>query len=237
MKITSLVAEPLRVVAIAVILFSPFNVRAADDDPTDLPRVEAVKPFIPFCRGSTCEGLLLSLGMIEWSPTDQELFREGGGDRLTKEQFCAEMKAHPPEDCDVDNPPSSPGFDPGWTSNGCGDGSFKSAFAAAVGRLVLPDFGGELDNPLPGISFLGACAFHDRCYTTKISKASCDKSFFSQMELSCGSGSNTYGDQCQDIAAAYFGVVGVEGDDAYAQAQQERECAAWAEDMEANKCE
>lgn len=224
-----------RIIAMCALVLCAARTQA--DDVTDLPTVKAVKPFEPLCQGATCFSIWQSISIVEWDPATQELFTKGGGDTLTKEQFCAEMSSKAPVGCDADNPPSTPGFDSQWVSNGCGDGSFSANFAEVAAGLVVPNYQQNLDNPFPGISFLGACRMHDACYSTMVPKANCDYAFNGALQNACGLGSATYADQCQSLAYGMVGAVGIFGDDAYAAGQQARECAAWAADMEENGCE
>ena len=205
-------------------------------EPTTLPRVKATKPFMPFCTSAICNSLEQALLPVSWTIPNLELPDDGPGVGMTKEQFCGEMKEHKPKDCDLDNPPSTPGYDSGWVSNGCGDGSFKAGFAEVISGLTLSDHTGDLNNPLPGISFLGACRAHDACYSTMVPKANCDRNFYSHLTAACDAGSATYSAQCNDIAGGYSGAVSLFGDGPYSEAQKARECAAWANDMRVNQC-
>ena len=227
-----------RIAATLAVSLIAFDAVATEppQEPVTLPRVKATKPFMPFCESAICNSLEQALLPVSWTIPELEV-TNGDAGGMTKEQFCAEMKQHKPQDCDLENPPSSPGFDSNWVSNGCGDGSFKTKFVEVIGSLTLSNYTGDLNNPLPGISFLGACRGHDMCYSTVVPKASCDKNFLISMNAACDAGSSTYAGQCSDIAAGYHGAVGLFGDGPYDEAQKARECAAWANDMEVNQCE
>jgi hypothetical protein len=213
----------------------PLAAIADEDEPTTLERVKATIPD-DFCSGGICEHLLGSISPPTYTIPELELLNEGEAGGMTPEQFCAEMENNKPEGCDVNNPPSTPTYDPDWVSNGCGDGSFKVAFIAEVGKLVVPNFNGDLDNPLPGIAFGGACRAHDKCYGSLLARATCDTYFKSMMNNACDGGSPTYASQCGSMANAYYGAVNVGGGGAYAAAQSNRACAAWAKDMEEAGC-
>ena len=184
------------------------------------------------CRGVACAGILRGLPpQIEPPPNMAFL-----DDRITQDQFCEELRQANPnsQSCSLGSPPSVPGIDPGWVSNGCGDGSIFSDVAHHVAGLGLAGYQGNLNYPFPGISFYGACRSHDACYGSGDLRDSCDVSFFAQLQSICGPGS--YQSGCARIAERFRDAVSAFGASAYAAAVMQRDCAAWARDMEQNGC-
>lgn len=184
------------------------------------------------CRGAACIGILRGLPpQIEPPLNMAEL-----DDRISQFQFCSELsQANPsPQTCDVNNPPSVPGIDPGWVSNGCGDGSIFSDVGQEVAGLGLAGYTGNLNNPFPGVSFYGACMGHDACYGSGTLRDSCDVDFFSSLQARCSAGSFQSG--CARIAERFHTAVSTFGAAAYHAALMQRDCATWARDMEQNGC-
>lgn len=157
-------------------------------------------------------------------------------DRITQDQLCGELRqANPsPGTCSASSPPSVPGIDPGWTSNGCGDGSRFAAIGSEVAGLGLADYTGNLSHPFPGINFHGACMGHDRCYGMGQPRLECDASFLTTLQTRCQVGD--YFSTCARIAERFLLAVRGFGDEAYAAAGLERDCTAWARNMAQNGC-
>ena len=210
----------------------------AGENPTDQPRVVSYGSYTPgysvTCDGMICEEIMKFLNAPDMSTPYPVSKTSSGTD--DKEKFCRNMELAEPESCDMNNPPSTPAFDPDWVGNGCGDGSFKVAFVDAVLDRSLPNYSGSLDNPLPGISFFGSCQTHDMCYGMSPSKGWCDTNFNTDLKSACQSGNGTYLSQCNSLAEGYTLAVELGGTDAHNAAQNERACAAWVKDMEQNGC-
>lgn len=194
------------------------------------------------CRGTACEGVLRALaGPDHYIESELPLQPDQVSIPLDPAQVCANLEQAQPPNCSLNNPPSMPGYDPNWIANGCGDGTVASEVGEFLAGLVLPDHTGNLNNPLPGISFYGACAAHDKCYGSGgglYSKGMCDGIFNYNMDAACDAGSPTYAPQCADIREAYVDAVETSfGQSAYDAAQSNLACAAWASDMEENECD
>lgn len=184
------------------------------------------------CHSASCMGIIHSLQHMEG------MYREilpDDGIPIDKNLFCQNLRQGRPPGCSYSNPPSVPGFDPGWMGNGCGDGSFASAIASELVSKSINGYNGNLDHPLPGVSFFGACQVHDYCYASGSSKHRCDQDFNAHMGNACQS-SGSYMSSCHLLAGAYGKAVETFGQSAYNTAQGERACAAWAYDMRANQC-
>lgn len=141
--------------------------------------------------------------------------------------------------CDVNNPPPAP-FYPSptqgaWASNGCGDGSWKSALAnAAIGAASL--FTEDLTHPLPGVSFEGPCAFHDSCYYT-LAKGFCDLRFGDKIRSDVCSGATGFvRAQCYALADLYQSTVEQLGQSAYDSNHRSMECAKIANALKNGDC-
>lgn len=226
-----------KVIAIALAATSliPAISHAATDQPRVVSYGNPIGTYSVTCDGTICEVILDHLsGPDLWNPNPTVKFPTGN--KVDQEQFCRNMEMAKPANCDANNPPSSPGIDPNWIGNGCGDGSFKVAILEKVLELGMANYSGSLDNPLPSISFFGACQSHDQCYGMAPSKAWCDNAFGESLYSACSLGTSTYHSQCQALADAYVSAVEVGGMDAHNQAQDDRACAAWAKDMEQNGC-
>ncbi len=220
-------------IAIGLSTLAPLPAVAVTDLPPVIVRGTYVGGGNVICRGESCAGVLRALsGMdIPLSPEQGPLIDP---EPVHKPQFCAHVKAAKPPNCGG-TPPSVPGYDPGWMANGCGDGSFKVTIASEVAKLVVPNYTGSLDHPLPSVSFFGACTAHDACYGAATSKQVCDSMFDVHMQNAC-SFAPGYAAQCSSLRSAYRTSVQSFGQPAYNAAQAARSCAAWHHDMEANGC-
>lgn len=223
---------------VLVVLLAPRQARA--DDPTDLPPVEVkgtaitTEGLLLACFTDTCNDLIpLSTEIV--SGEMSEITNVGSG-AVDKEKFCKNLAGNQPPGCTASSPPSVPGFDPSWVGNGCGDGSFALIFADSVVGHVIPGYTGDLDHPLPGISFYAACQHHDMCYGSMGSdKTVCDSDFKAALSNTCSSSSN-YGFSCGVLTSLYYYAVRYLGSSNFNAAQGEMACAAWALEMEVNQC-
>ena len=171
----------------------------------------------------------------EYSMSQDPLGREPPFE-IDRAVFCAALTSARPSNCSASTPPSTPLFDPNWQGNGCGTDSFLTPLLQSVAGVNVDDYTGDLNNPLPGVSFVGACNTHDRCYGLGGSLASCDTQFANDLQSICN-GSGSMQSQCNTLRSRYVWAVGVGGEGAHADAQAEARCAAWHHDMEANECE
>lgn len=231
------------VVASLTISLAPLKLPAQ----TTLPPIVVTAPRIGggtiICRGMACAGVLKALAGPDYY-VELPLQPDTVSKPLDPDRVCANLEQAQPPTCNAGNPPSVPGYDPNWIANGCGSGTFTSTFGSLLLSIdpTIPDYTGDLDNPLPNISFYGACTSHDRCYGTQggplHSKASCDALFSFDMSDVCSSSSSTYSTQCDNVRTQYVaGVQSFVGDNAYDAAQSELACAAWVSDMEENECD
>lgn len=143
------------------------------------------------------------------------------------DSMCATINASQPPGCSRDTPPKSPEHDPYWRPNGCGDGSFSSNFASIVINTLG---GGDLDSPLPGISFRSACNRHDYCYGIAGHRPGCDSRFRSDLQAICASHSSRW---CSGLANSYADAVRDHGKAAYDKSVKELQCDTWNSLMDA----
>lgn len=185
------------------------------------------------CTGEGCAYMLMMMQMqvsIEWATENAALPPEDPP--VEKERFCNNLRNERPSTCAPNlPPPSTPTYDINWQPNGCGDGRFGSDLAnLLIG--VIP-FGGDLDNPQPGVNFRNACNSQDYCYGMGFGQASCDNQFEVDLNNTCASSSNP---MCTGLAGHYARGVRMFGDTAYNASRAETQCAAWKVDMEINQC-
>lgn len=232
-----LVRNPRMFPALAV-LACFLSVEAAAQ--TTLPRVRATLVTLDggmiTCNGSICVDALRSIETMimmegEFAQVEQEDVK------VDKQKFCAYLKMAQPPGCSLTSPPSAPGYDPGFMGNGCGDGSFASWIANEVVSNGVWGYEGNLDHPLPGVSFNAACQVHDYCYAAGGVKDSCDHQFGTALQGVCAGTIETYQTSCYTLSSIYKKSVSLLGSSAYNGAQADLACAAWAYDMEANECE
>lgn len=140
--------------------------------------------------------------------------------------------------CDVNNPPSAPRFPSPtqgqWYSNGCGDGSWKSEIGRYIAGYDVPGYTGDLTNPLPGVSFASACAYHDQCYYL-FAKFPCDNGFGRKLNEIC----NTAGPctvSCFTLRDRYVKAVENYGQHAYDSDHQDMECAKISKTLSDGDC-
>jgi len=157
---------------------------------------------------------------------------------VSTEQLCERLEESRPQGCSSSGPPSVPGFDRGWQPNGCGVGGWKDALLKRLAGASIPTFTGDLDVPFPGVSFESSCNSHDRCYGVQLPRYECDDIFHTDMQDACRRNTaNATGTLCMSTAALYFGTVAQHGESAYETAGEERACAVWHREMQANGCE
>jgi hypothetical protein len=184
------------------------------------------------CTGTDCAGIFNNI--VSYSPPliDEELVQ----DDPRADQFCRELAQAKPLSCNLNNPPSTPVTTPGWTSNGCGDGSFVSNnVAPLIAGLGLQGYQGNLNNPFPGTSFYTACQAHDECWGRGLSRTFCDDAFSTRLGQICGG--SAYASSCSLLAGRMSTAVrDLTGNAAYANALSALHCAVWAQDMRDNGC-
>lgn len=159
---------------------------------------------------------------------------------LDPEKICSIMRQNRPANCNLDSPPSVPGFDPSWAANGCGTGPRANWFLdQALSQSNSSTYSGDINAPFAGVSFLAACNSHDACWGSAMDRANCDVQFRSAMESACSGQSNPQPyNVCMGYAGMYHGAVSTTNgsNEAYANAVRENTCAAWAHDMKSNRC-
>lgn len=219
----------------ALACFSTFAATAQ----TTLPRVIATGTRTDGvdirCFGGICADTLRSVEMMimmagEFEQLDGEV-------QVDKRQFCANLKTARPPGCSMIAPPSAPGYDPAYVGNGCGDGSFKSYIANELVSHVVWGYSGNLDHPLPGVSFYSACQVHDYCYASGRPRDTCDQGFGASLLRICEGANASHQSSCSTLSSIYRKAVGAFGQGPYNASQADLACAAWAYDMEANECE
>jgi len=212
-------------------------------DPMELDGEMIVDDSI-LCTGSGCGPLLDSLRQ-EYQMDLYMLLNQPStlDDTLTytlavsTEQLCERLEESKPAGCSSSSPPSVPGYDPGWQPNGCGVGGWRDFLLKRLANLTLTNFHGDLDEPFPGVSFLGACNQHAFCYGVQTAKYRCDDQFLESMEGACAANTaNATRTLCNSVAAAYFVAVTEHGDSAYDSAGADLACAEWHRQMDTNEC-
>jgi len=158
-------------------------------------------------------------------------------DRL---KFCQRLRASKPPDCGSGPPPSVPGYDLGWQPNGCGTGGLSNWFASSVLSVISTEaYSGDFNAPFPGVSFLGSCNEHDRCWGAGGDRATCDTAFQGSMLNACGAAAAGGAQStCIGFAGIYHGAVTTTdaSNAAYAASLAQHACAAWTYDMNLNGC-
>jgi len=196
------------------------------------------------CVGAGCSSYLHAIGRdhaLDGLLFSNPLSAAGSGSlpdfTFDREKFCEELEESRPHGCSSTRPPPVPGLGSGWRANGCGVGGWRDSALTLLARLALSNFTGDLDVPFPGVSFLGACNEHDRCYGLQAPKHACDSRFLFDMRQACSANTaNATMTLCNSTAAAYFVSVTEHGDDAYESAGEELDCAQWHQAMEASGC-
>jgi hypothetical protein len=210
--------------AIAQATLGRINVRAH--------RIGGWSPTV-ICTGEACGQVIddLTSGMGTHMLGDQENPIGAESD----DAFCSRLSAKQPAGCSTSGDiPSVPDYDPNWQGNGCGSAGGGWLESMVAGYLLddYPQYTGNIDAPLPGISFLEACNAHDRCWGLANDRGTCDNQFGDALAGICGSNST-----CNGIAGGYrFGVGSDTGTDAYNASVAQYQCAAWRHDMQQNNC-
>lgn len=190
------------------------------------------------CHGHACEYLVNLWGSYESNGS-----AHGGGGtviHLSREQFCEKLDDRKPDQCDVDDPPLMP-WQQDWETNGCGSGGISNWVASQAGFVTgISGWTGNLDEPLDGVSFLGACEAHDRCYYGGLggaTKRGCDDNFDGALTAVCSDVPFYQQSACGSVADMY--VAGVEnmGNDAWESNHEAAECYWWAKDMQQSECD
>ena len=155
-----------------------------------------------------------------------------------KEKFCEALEKEVPEYCGkysfLGNRGSFFSLNPStWNkfpaaTNGCGSGAIENFFIGhAMG--ALDGFTSNMNEPIAGYSFLGACNNHDMCYNQQSGKGGCDDDFYTDMVAVCDSN-----DDCKDAAHAYRAAVGHEGKSDYDKAGEVKSCKDYKADFDQN---
>ena len=113
-------------------------------------------------------------------------------------------------------------------TNGCGAGSLGEAILTKV-TTGVNGFTGDLDQPLPNVSFTSACNSHDICYGSQNGESNCDDNFFNDLVAICAGDSN-----CQTFAHTYRAAVGHAGSGPYSDSGQVKQCKEFKADFKAN---
>lgn len=244
-----LLALGLASLALAQTTLGPVIVTAPPPPPT-LPAVVATAPRTGggtiICRDSGCAGVLATLRRERIQLYAHMQVRPPPIERLVidQKQFCARLKGRRPAGCNPANPPSSPGIVvPGkspWTPNGCGTGGVGGWFQNFVLKQIAGrSYSGNINEPYPGVSFLGACNSQDQCWASGGNRGRCDLSFASSMASACNQLVDRDGiAACQGFASLYHGAVSTTNGShsAYANVAEKRVCVVWANGMRENHC-
>lgn len=206
------------------------------DDITTLPPVRAVASNLGnnvICYGYECAAMLEQMMPTRLFPLEYDYLSEQPT-TVDQNQFCANLNAQKPTDCNINNPPSTPLTDTNWQPNGCGDGSLVSDIAEFIVASGYPETGGiSLDQPSYGINFKAACDVHDRCYGSLLGKTFCDNQFRNNMGGICANNGNF---ACNTIADAYFQAVDRRGGNAYERSTSSYKCVVWSAEMKDSQC-
>lgn len=229
----------IRGLAWGTVLFGMFSldVPAQPVMPEVVVRANTVDGGQVSCYSFTCAGLVTQM-QFDWQLEHATLPADDVA--LDKTLFCNKLKQLRPAGCSSAQAPSAPIYDPLWQGNGCGPVSVpnwaRNLTSVALNN-VSPNYSGDLDAPFPGVSFLGACNAHDRCYATDMNRLGCDDIFNANMNNACSD--STSGNAltiCTSFAATYFTAVVQFGQSAYNEAQKVQQCAAWHFEMSVNGC-
>lgn len=130
-------------------------------------------------------------------------------------------------------------------ADGCSN-PFKGWILGSAGKAIaklfpgIPDYSGDPDEPWKGASFLGACNFHDYCYSNcQKSKADCDKGLRDRAKKACSDAvagmtslsskaKKKWERKCNAWAEAYYKAVKTAGGDAYKN-RQEKACDCYCD--------
>lgn len=190
--------------------------------------VRGQSPGAVLCEGSACEHIINELfGWNEFITEMPPILEPDAFSQAQKDRICRELKQARPPNCSTSIAPSTPRHDSNWQSNGCGDGSWIANLANAVV---------DLNHPVPGVSFYGACMNHDRCYGLAQPQAQCDNTFQQSLNAACGTSISTYQAQCGTWSNVISQAVISGGSQAHQNAVRQLDCASWHKDMEKFTC-
>lgn len=166
---------------------------------------------------------------------------EEGDTPINRTEFCNNLRGSKPSGCGSTSPPVplvniSLAAYASTYGNGCGDGSWSGGIVDFIAGLLVEDYSGDPNEPMPGIHFQGACNNHDACYAGQGDRGGCDAAFYTELSGLCNLQSGAVRDTCNGFAHAYSGAVGLGGQNAYNQAGQAYQCALWHNNMENNAC-
>ena len=121
------------------------------------------------------------------------------------------------------------------SGNGC-DTGWSSRLAAYLAlTLQLPNFSGNVDAPIQGASFLGACNNHDPCFGTQMGFAECNAAFTTDLNAACQSANSIA--SCNIAVAQYSTTVtGTSGIGPYSSSGELRTCFICHREIQANRC-
>ncbi len=154
-------------------------------------------------------------------------------------QFCSTLKAKKPSGCNLNSPPSAPGYDQNWQPNGCGTPGRQWMIHIALSITHTENYSGDPNAPHAGVSFLAACNAHDRCWGSGFDRTFCDTQFGDNVRAQCDTVSSSSGwGTCRGFASAYHAAVSPNdfSNPKYAASVWKAQCAGWAHDMQANNC-
>jgi hypothetical protein len=178
------------------------------------------------------------------------MIEAGSEVEITQEQFCQLLKQRPPSgNCSAtQTAPRVPGVNQSEAdfsnnpANGCGSGTVGERVANLIGPFFLEHYSGDPNSPWAGsgVSFRSACISHDICYSSAEGKVGCDDDFAEDLAGICGENyqpGSTPMNICTGWAGQYSGLVRTQGDEAFGNAQEARQCALYHEDLKRFGCE
>lgn len=233
----------LSVALVSALTFAATN--AAADDPITLTRVTVVAKGggNVICTGAACMEFIGELQQEEadlWPSQTDDPVPPMDELPIDKAVLCQRLKDSKPAGCDINDPPSVPGYDQSWQPNGCGIGPRSNWFIDKImGSPLFSNYSDDLDAP-GGVSFLTACNRHDQCWAQGFDRTFCDQRFEDEMESKCEvlTDPNAFG-TCDGFASLYHSAVSpanTVATIAYNVSSSDATCAAWAHDMLANSC-
>lgn len=163
--------------------------------------------------------------------------RIGDGDGGTVPVDCSGLEGERPDGCSPEKgaAPPSPGY-AGVTesdyanrfANGCGD---QAGLASTV-SLFIPT--GNLNEPIEGLNFSGACRNHDACYAAQRGQSVCDAAF--RTALMQVASRHPDRERAEDWGRRYASSVEAFGGFAYSASTRLRACAEWHDAMLSGNC-
>ena len=188
------------------------------------------------CTGYACADVLDALStppFFEWE--FQQIWDQ---DPIDRGAFCSAMRAKAPANCNVSNPPSSPGIG-NWQPDGCGSGGWDNVKAQAGAYMAFGgNYSGDLDAPHAGVSFLPACNNHDRCWGAAGNKGVCDEVFLNEMRGACAASAGGGVGVCNGFASAWHSAVATTptAQQNYNDDVGNRKCGLYSKDLKDNGC-